>query len=486
MDAVVKKATGLYRSIMPAIVAMLVTTSFSDTIPQLDHAFTEPIAKQLFPVTIAADQNENSYTRSPTDSSAALTLDMAITAALESNPHLKAAGYSVKEAEAITKKIRSSLFPTLSGVADYSRYLNDQRLIQARYNGEPGVFGKDIFSGDIILRMPLFTGRRLVNELRAAELLGQAAQKRLSRTTDELVFNISSVFYSLLAGEKLIEALEFSTRTLENHLQRIDDMIAGRKAAPVDRMRIDVRLADLKQRRIRQGNDQRIRYQLLLNLIGNDDGTLQPRVSGNLESYVFREKSPDQMVATALLTRPDFLAMNDDVAALERRVAATKSGYAPTVNLAASWGGRWAPGSAGADTTGSTIDAGRIGAGAEVTLFDAGRRRATVAEAKARLAAAQQTLRARSLQISLEVQTAYANMTSARERIETARKSINQAKESLRIEQEKYTLGKGTVTDVLDAQSALLETETAYHQALADACIAGEQLKFAVGKDSIQ
>lgn len=112
-----------------------------------------------------------------------------------------------------------------------------QRLIQARYNGEPGVFGKDIFSGDIILRMPLFTGRRLVNDLHATELFEQAAAKRLSRSSDELEFNITSVFYSLLAGEKLIDALEFSTSTLENHLRRIEDMIVGRKVAPVDRMR---------------------------------------------------------------------------------------------------------------------------------------------------------------------------------------------------------------------------------------------------------
>jgi len=35
-------------------------------------------------------------------------------------------------------------------------------------------------------------------------------------------------------------------------------------------------------------------------------------------------------------------------------------------------------------------------------------------------------------------------------------KSIEQAKESLRIESLKYELGKGSITDVLDAQAALL------------------------------
>jgi len=43
-----------------------------------------------------------------------------------------------------------------------------------------------------------------------------------------------------------------------------------------------------------------------------------------------------------------------------------------------------------------------------------------------------------------------------------------QAEESPRIEREKYDLGKGSITDVLDAQSALLDSQTNYYRALAD------------------
>ena len=62
-------------------------------------------------------------------------------------------------------------------------------------------------------------------------------------------------------------------------------------------------------------------------------------------------------------------------------------------------------------------------------------------------------------------------------------KSIEQAEESLRIEREKYELGKGSITDVLDAQAALLEAQTVYYNALADYNSSVAQWRLAIGED---
>jgi outer membrane protein TolC len=74
------------------------------------------------------------------------------------------------------------------------------------------------------------------------------------------------------------------------------------------------------------------------------------------------------------------------------------------------------------------------------------------------------------------------NIGSAAQRVEATEKSIEQAKESLRIEREKYDLGKGAIVDVLDAQSALLDSQTNYYRALADYNVALAQLKLAIGE----
>lgn len=61
-------------------------------------------------------------------------------------------------------------------------------------------------------------------------------------------------------------------------------------------------------------------------------------------------------------------------------------------------------------------------------------------------------------------------------------KSIEQAQESLRIEREKYELGKGSITDVLDAQAALLEAQMVYYHALVDYSSAVAQWRLAIGE----
>ncbi len=73
------------------------------------------------------------------------------------------------------------------------------------------------------------------------------------------------------------------------------------------------------------------------------------------------------------------------------------------------------------------------------------------------------------------------NANSARERIRVTQKSVTEAEESLRIERQKYDLGKGAIVDVLDAQDALLNAQTTYYRALADFSIAKAQVELAAG-----
>ena len=79
------------------------------------------------------------------------------------------------------------------------------------------------------------------------------------------------------------------------------------------------------------------------------------------------------------------------------------------------------------------------------------------------------------------MESAVFNQRSTRKRILVTEKAIEQANESLRIEMEKYNLGKGSITNILDAQSALLDVQTNHYIALADYNISIAQLQLAQG-----
>jgi outer membrane protein TolC len=128
------------------------------------------------------------------------------------------------------------------------------------------------------------------------------------------------------------------------------------------------------------------------------------------------------------------------------------------------------------------VPVGSVALVAEYPIFTGGKIASQIDEQEAKLASAQAALRKLALQIRLDVETALLNVSSTRQRADAMRKAIEQSKESYRIEEQKYEVGKGTITDVLDAQAAMLDAETNYYKVVADYNIALAQLGLAVGE----
>lgn len=450
---------------------------------------TDPYAPVSYLRPSQMDETVIGSSQSPEDSMAIrgpLTLSRAIDIALANNPEIAAVRWDAAAAENRRQVVQAGAWPTLSAEAGYGRFLDAQRLIPARYNGEPGVFDRDIYRGDLVLRFPLFTGGRITNEIEASELLAQSEQKRLARTREELVFNIAATFYAMLSQHEVIRSLEFSITAMDEHRRQIADLLAAQKTARVDLLRTEVRIADLRQNLVREQNTLAVQKRLLVNLMGVDADADKIAIDGTLVTEPEPELSPDNLTMTALKRRGDYLAGRARLEAQARRVDAARAGTWPVVNLMGSYGMKGAPSpeDEGMDTH-SEEDVGTVGIALTVPLFEGGRTAAQVRQERAALAAAQERLRKLELQIRREVETSALNVRSAGARIEATRTAIAQAQESLRIERMKYDLGSGSMTDVLDAQSALLQSETNLARAAADYRIALASLKLAIGENSI-
>lgn len=410
-----------------------------------------------------------------------LTLHQAIQTAIANNPGVAAREWDTKVAQAKRDNVFGSRLPELRFVGDYYHHLDEQRILPVGVPGEPSILSRHILSGDIILSMPLFTGGRLVNQVKAAELLQKSAEHHLARSREELVFNVTRVFNSILAQKHVIGSLDFSKKNLKEHLLRIDALIAARKAAPVDRLRTEVRLADIEQQLVREKNLQSVQQRALAHLLGFKDMSEGPVIRGELNMQVtFPVPELEAALSTAFQSRGDYRAARAALEAQVKNVDIARSGHWPTLFMQGAYGGRWAVGS----TTGTGDeqgDVGRVGLVLEVPIFEGGQVTAKIREQRAALAAAQERFRLLDLQVRLEVEIALLDVQSLCERAAAIRKSIVQAQESLRIEQQKYDHGKGAIVDVLDAQSALLQSETTYYRVLAEYHTALARLNLAMG-----
>jgi outer membrane protein len=423
----------------------------------------------------------------------ALTLERSLEIALKNNPEVAATLWEVSAAGAKLDQAKAARWPTLAYEGNYTKYLNSRPLFEARYNNQRRLFTKQQSLGNVLLKLPLFTGGRIINEIKAAELFQLAEQNRLSRTRDELVYNVSSTFYAFLSQEKVIDSVRFSLEAMQEQRQKMAKMVEVAKAARVDLLRTEVRVADLEQSLEKETNILEIQKRLLANLMGLDFGKAQLKFTGKLtfEKISYR---PAQLVPRALAQRPDFKAAQERVESQARRVDVARAGHYPNVNLVGAYGYRGTglegvfddralPGPKPTATNRGPFydDDGQVGVTLTLPLFEGGRITAKVREEVSVLAAAQERLRKLNLQVRQEVETAILDVDSSSERVKATEKALEQAKESLRIETLKYNLGAGVITDVLDAQTALLLTETTYYRALADFRSALARLQLAVG-----
>ena len=410
------------------------------------------------------------------------TLQKLLDFALANNPEVSAVAYDGRAAQARTESAFGARLPRLSIEGGYVNYNLDQRLTAATFNGERGVFGDNITAADLVRRLPLFTGGKLVSEMRAAELLEASAGHRLARSREDLIYNISSLYFSSLAQQRLIDSVAQSTEAMAAHLKQVNELIAARKAASVDALRSEVKLSEYRQRLLREKNTLAIQRQALLNLIGANGASGDFALVGSLVPPETEQKTVDTLAEQALQARPDALAARAELDAQRARVDAARAGHWPTVNLIGAVGTRSMHNPSdqpkGFDSS-ETVS--RIGITVEIPLFDGRRTSAKVDEENAKLRAQRDRFEKLGLQIRLDVANADANLGSAIERLNSTEKAVQLARKVLEIEREKYTLGRGILLDVLDAQNALLDAVTTQIKALADANTAKAQLAWAMG-----
>ncbi|MFP4225660.1 MAG: TolC family protein [Desulfobacterales bacterium] len=411
-----------------------------------------------------------------------LTLDQAVAISLANNPEIAALKWDQSAAAARRDQAFAQRLPRLGAEGGFNHHMDEQRIAPVREPETPSILTRDVASADLVLSVPLFTAGRLINEAKAADLLRQASAQQFSSSRKTLVFNISSLFHNMLAQQQVIESVKFSEQTLAAHQKRMDAMVQAEKAAEVDRMRTEVRLADVRQQLVHEKTRLAVYRRTLASLLGLSDHADMLRIQGELELPEKLDMPTFEAAFTkAQKKRDDYRAERAALEAKAMQVDAARAGHWPMVSLLGTYGGRWAAG-ATSGTGDESDDEGRIGVAVEMPIFDGGQISAEIREQRAELAAAQKRLHALELDIRLEIETALADIASFRKRAAALEKSITQARESLRIEQQKYELGKGMIVDVLDAQDALLDAETTYHQAAAGLRSALARLKLATGE----
>lgn len=431
------------------------------------------VALGVTPVSVTAlrgaDETASAVVRS--GSLLRLSLDDCVREALIANHALLARTNERDAAEARRTAAAAARRPRLGlqGAAQHST--DPMRVRAATYNGELGAFSRDIWQVSIGAAMPLYAGGRLRAEEDAARFLAEAAQGDLNHARQGLAVRIVSLYEDALALRSVIVSLNQSRATLVAQTERIEALLRQQKAADVDRLRVSVRLARVEQYEIETRSRLEVVQATLAVLMARD-----PMAPWELSGELVPLSVPNTNSLPAFADRGDEAAAQARASAAERQVRAAQGAWLPSLDAVAGLGPR-------SDFDGQArYEAGFAGLQVSWNIWDIGRTSSKVAEARSLARARHELSTETSLQRRLEFTAADSAVRSAVARIEASRLAVEQARESLRIEQRKYDLGQGAIVDVLDAQSAAVETESLRARALADHAVALATRDFATGR----
>jgi outer membrane protein len=113
-----------------------------------------------------------------------------------------------------------------------------------------------------------------------------------------------------------------------------------------------------------------------------------------------------------------------------------------------------------------------VGLKLSIPIFDGFARGARVQQAEIDMEKAKLTKLKTEDGLKIQLVQAELNMKEAKQRVDAQKESVQEAEKALTIAESRYDNGIGTQLEILDTQSALVQTQVSYSQAIYDYLVA--------------
>jgi outer membrane protein TolC len=338
-------------------------------------------------------------------------------------------------------------------------------------------------SGGISSSIRLFDGFANFARIQAAGQDVKADEYTLEYTRKVVEENVVSAYYNLLRAQLLLKVAEEGETVAREQLERTQALYDLGSAARSDVLKSQVQHGDTRLTLVRARNLERqshVDLEYAMNLTTSVDFEIDTTVARiDPEQPVF-EVERDY----ALENRENLLSLRHRETAADKRVWVARGALLPTVDFQYSFGRSR---STSQFRFGAADNATREWAlFANWNIWDRYQNYANIAQAKANSRQAEYSRRQAELDAIREVRQLVNNMDEARERFQVATENVARSREDLRLAQEKFRVGAGTILDTITAESDLTQTRANEVQARVDFLIARANLARATGRDFSQ
>lgn len=412
-----------------------------------------------------------------------LSIDEAIQTGLKNSKTLHASLMKVKASEAKIKETGTALLPSLKFIGAYTRLSEvDPFTINAGPMGTftlaPSILNN--YSLKLSLQQPVFTGFKLQNSVKIAELTSNATSEEYNRDKSELVYNIKNAYWSLFKAAEMKKVIDENVEQIKAHLKDAQNLMQQGLLTNNDVLKIEVQLSDALFRQSDIKNNVRLAVIGLNNIIGIPLSTAT-EINSAVELNYTAALNLDELVNKAYQNRPELKAADLRIKTSESAVSLAKGGWYPQVSVSGNYNYN-RPNQRIQPTKDQFDGTWDVTLGVSFDIWNWNVTGHQTEQAEAQLSQTIDALGSIKDGVTLEVTQNYLNLQQAKEKISISELAAKQAEENLRIISEKFKNGMALSSDVVDADVALLQAKTNYTNSKVDFELAKAKLIKAVGE----
>jgi outer membrane protein TolC len=386
-----------------------------------------------------------------------LSLDEAVSLALNNNPDAQAAAARIAEAEAKVGEATSAFYPQVGARLGYARTDNPAQAFAMILNQRRFTFDLDFNNPgatqnvrpEVTGVLPLFNGGKDYHNREATVLGVQLAKLQRQVVRNALTDAVIGAYYALVAAPEQEAASHASVEAVTSALEQTRAHFGAGSALKSDVLSLEVRLAEAREGEVRAENGvelSRAGLRTLLALPPEAPVAVAPLVD---VTPVELPASFADALARATSNRPELAGAASQVAMREHEVKAEQAAYLPRVGAVGNFGND----SSNFELSHAT-DSWTFGVAAEIDLFSGFLARERVHAAEQRLDEARQMERKTRLAVESEVHTAFLIYGETRQRSQVSQAAVASAEEALRLVQAQYAAGAATITRYLEVEAA--------------------------------
>jgi TolC family type I secretion outer membrane protein len=360
----------------------------------------------------------------------------------------------------------------------------DRPLIQ---NGEfirnvPGGTSTS-YSNGVSFNQTLYNGGQNWNAIRRDRVGVENARWNVRVTENQIVTNVKVQYYNLLRAMRLREVAQEQVRLSEEQLRRSESMYEIGSVAKVDVLQARAQLGQVRISLYNQDKAVRQAQAVLNNAMGVDVNApvdiVDPIGSEPLRPAPLMSLAE----ATQMALGSNPTVQRDQIgirsARINNRIA--RGGLWPTVTGSISYG---RSGVAFRDVYGNYGQNWNVSLRLNISLpiLNGTQTYAQIQQTQASVLVAEENLEQTRRSIVLAIKRALLDLETTSQVVELSNENIVAAEEGLRLAEERYRVGSGTLLDVFNAQVTLAQARSSLVSARYDYLIAQANLEDALGR----